>query len=476
MAGQVGKTRRTVWVVDDSPVDAERARRLLVEDHHVEVFHDGSEMLERLESGKLPDLVVLDWVMPHVTGIEVCRFLRKERASTLQILLLTAQHETEQIVEGLAAGANDFVSKPYADAELRARVKALVRTAELMERLKSAEDQVNELLASSPDALLSVDGDERVTFANEQATRIFNREASAFVGLPLKVLVPGLEHVADDSSKQHLPDVKIGDRMFAPTIRLRPRGQSVRAALAFRDVTERRMADERRLDFYSIVTHDLRSPLGAILLRTEMILSGRRGVLSGELLNDVRRIESAIRSMVALINDFLDLARLEGTSYELARDEIDLADVVRETTEELQPLVDASKMVLSCELAAQGATVVGERRRLQQVLSNLLGNAIKFTGEGGRITVRVAERQGYVETSVTDNGPGIAPEALPTLFDRYTRALDARHHVSGTGLGLMIVREVVEAHGGTVGVNSAKGEGSTFWFRLPRRVSAPPKP
>ena len=141
-------TRHTVWIVDDSPLDTQRARAVLDREYAVQTFSDGSAMLEHLASHAPPDVLVLDWVMPGVSGIEVCRFLRSGDAATkrLAILLLTMQTRTEQIVEGLDAGANDYLVKPYADPELRARVDALVRWNGLIDRAQKAEARVRELL------------------------------------------------------------------------------------------------------------------------------------------------------------------------------------------------------------------------------------------------------------------------------------------------------------------------------------------
>src|SRR5262249_26264005 len=153
-------SRRVIWIVDDSPSDAQRAAQALSADYAVRVFADGSSALEALGNSPLPDLFVLDWVMPGVTGIDVCRFLRSSNQRSvcnISVLLLTAKNKTEQIVEGLGAGANDFLAKPYSGEELRARVAALLRTKQLLERAEAAEQRVERLLAGSPDALISLD-------------------------------------------------------------------------------------------------------------------------------------------------------------------------------------------------------------------------------------------------------------------------------------------------------------------------------
>lgn len=178
---------RRVWIVDDSPLDAERARRVLSASFEVQVFQDGSAALECLTTQPAPDVMVLDWVMPGVTGVEVCRFVRSSAYGNLPlgIILLTSHRAVEQIVEGLSAGANDFVSKPFEDEELRARVASQIRAGELLERATEAEDLNRRLLESAPDPMLAIDASERLSFANSEACNMFGQPLQALLGLSL---------------------------------------------------------------------------------------------------------------------------------------------------------------------------------------------------------------------------------------------------------------------------------------------------
>ena len=129
---------RTIWIVDDSATDADRVKRLLVKsNYNVEIINDGAIALERLSSGATPDLILLDWVMPGITGIEVCQYIRSSptKISTIPILLLTAQHGTQEITEAFNSGANDYVSKPFVEDELMARVRALLQNKNLLQNL-----------------------------------------------------------------------------------------------------------------------------------------------------------------------------------------------------------------------------------------------------------------------------------------------------------------------------------------------------
>ncbi len=464
-----------VWVVDDSPLDAERARRVLADRYQVQVFADGSAMLEHLTAHAPPTLLILDWVMPGVSGIEVCRFLRSGNLARpeLSILLLTMQTDTQQIVEGLAAGANDYLVKPYADPELRARVDALVRSNGLLERAQKAEASVLQLLEHAPDPLISVDSDHCISYVNAEAQRALGQDARLLLGRPMSEVLPTLpaDQLLDAvRSSLPLPDIQIADQVFSPTVRRLPSEFHTGLTIALRDVTSRRTKETRRLDFYSIIAHDLRSPLSAMLMRTDVMLRGRRGVLSAEVIADLRKMDSHMRRLVALINDFLDFARMEDAAHKMERTPTDLADLIAETVDEFKPLIESTGQKLTVEVKDR-SVVLGDHRRLQQVVGNLVANAIKFTGAGGNIKVGGRSDGLWCEVDVEDDGPGIPAEVLPTLFQRYTRG-PANSESGGTGLGLLIVREIVEAHGGTVGVDSKPGQGSRFWFRIPAARSS----
>ena len=462
---------RKVWVVDDSDLDAERARASLCHDYRVEVFSDGADALERISQKQRPDVLVLDWVMPGVSGVDVCRYLRSTSGGLgeeMKVLLLTAHNETSQIVEGLGAGADDYLAKPDAAEELLARVAVLIRSQELVRRLASAEQTVRNLIDGSPDPLIAVDPDGILTYANLAACAALSRTSQQLVGAPVAEFVTGL--LTEVDAQGHLPDVVIGDQVFAPSVRPLPFDDSSKT-ISLRNVTQHRRLEARRLDFYSIVAHDLRSPLTSILMRTELMLAGKRGPLPEEGAGDLRKIESNVRSLVSLINDFLDIARFEGTGFKLERNEVDLVELVEEAIEQYRPLADSRRVGLQLVRPAQPMVTSGDRQRLMQVISNLLANAVKFTPQDGSVVARIALSGNMITVGVEDTGPGIPPEAISALFQRYVRVDRAVRKVEGTGLGLMIVREIVEAHGGTVGVDSEEGKGSRFWFRLPARTT-----
>lgn len=468
--------RRTLWVVDDSATDAERVRRLLVSDHDVEVIQDGAVALERLASGSLPDLIILDWVMPGISGIEVCQYVRSASGKLPQvpILLLTVRHGIQEILQAFSCGANDYVSKPFVDEELRARVSALLGTQRLLERAEAAEADLRTVLTHAPDPIFAVDAQGAVSFVNEEGLRVIGRTEAETLGARLSEVLPGisLRNIAVGPGESFLPvpDVEIGDRVFSPAIRVLPSDSAAFTTLALRDVTARRRAEARRLDFYSIIAHDLRSPLASVLLRLDLALRGRHGVLPASLISDLHKIDANIRSLVGMINDFLELARLEGLGYKIDKQPVNMGELMRATMEDFRPLMESSNMNWRSEGLDSLAIVSGDRQRLAQVLTNLISNAIKFSPPPATITTSLVLTEEHVEAAVEDTGRGIPQEELSRIFERFTRVGEATRETTGTGLGLMIVREIVEAHGGLVGVESQPGVGSRFWFRLPRHA------
>lgn len=466
---------RTIWVVDDSPTDAERVKRLLVACHYsVEVISDGATALERLASGTAPDLLLLDWIMPGLTGIEVCAYLRSlpGKNSKIPVLLLTAQHGSQEITQAFASGANDYVSKPFVDEELKARVEALIQNKRLLERAEQAEADVRAIMSNAPDAIFVINALGQVTFANKEALNIFSNSKETIIGKEFKSLFPEMAvqniGVGPGEAMLPLPDVKAEGRIFSPALRVLPSDNASTSTVVLRDVTARRQTESRRLDFYSMIAHDLRTPITSVLLRLGVALRGKNGELPPKHISDLRKSETSLRSLAGMINDFLELARLEGIGQKIEPTIIKLGDIARDTMDDFAPLMEKSELKWTSDDQTTDDVIYGDHRRMSQVISNLIGNAIKFTPVGGSIHTSLTSTESFVEMSVRDTGRGIPQHEIPTLFERFTRASEAPGESVGSGLGLMIVREIVEAHGGVIGVESEVGVGSRFWFRIPK--------
>jgi two-component system NtrC family sensor kinase len=232
-----------------------------------------------------------------------------------------------------------------------------------------------------------------------------------------------------------------------------------------RDITRLKELDRIKSEFVSIVSHDLRTPLTTI--RGYVSLLPRVGPLNDTQQDFVARVERSTDSIVDLIADLLDIGKIEaGVDWEMTV--VPLHTVVREVTERLQPNADLHRQTLGV-YAPDLPPVLGNRRRLEQVAANLIGNAIKYTPDHGSIDVALREDDGFLVLQVSDTGIGISLEDQRRVFDRFYRVeSEATETIGGTGLGLSIVRAIVKKHAGRVWVRSELGRGSTFTVLLPR--------
>ncbi len=371
----------------------------------------------------------------------------------------------------------------------------------------AASDEAKFFLAaiveSSEDSIITVDFDGTITTWNKGAERLYGYPADEALGKPLTMLTlpRDLEEVLANIDK-----IRRGETVEPfETERVQKDGQHLHLAVVLspvkdaagrvigistiaHDITERRRAEAERQqllarsqaaqtaaertnrmkdEFLATLSHELRTPLTAIVGWSEMLANPKLDPTTFQ--QAVEVIRRNARMQVKMIEDLLDISRIVTGKLQLSVRPVDLGTIIIAAVEGLRPAADAKKIRLDLQLDSAPWQVSGDPDRLQQVAWNLVSNAVKFTPRGGRVLVRLARAESQVEMTVSDTGRGIAPEFLPHVFDRFRQAdaTSTRGH-GGLGLGLAIVRQLVELHGGTVWADSA-GEslGATFTVSLP---------
>jgi PAS domain S-box-containing protein len=349
------------------------------------------------------------------------------------------------------------------------------------------------LLAIAVDAVIAMNDEQRIIFFNEGAERIFGWSASEVVGKPLAVLLPERYRRAHEGhvrgfaeahgrarlmgERQQISGLRKSGEEFpaeAAIQRLAVQGKDIYAAV-LRDVSARQRAEETLLqaihardDMLGIVSHDLRNPANAVKMLARGILeSDRAHQLSGDVVEQVQVIRQAAEQMDALIQDLLDVTRLEAGRLAVTPKLVDVDWLVDRAVEAMRPLAEAGQVSLNAA-QAEPLTLLVDPDRVQQLLSNVLGNAVKFTPAGGSVTMSVSRSGAQALFTVRDTGTGIPADELPRVFDRFYQLDDKTHGTRhGAGLGLPIARGIVEAHGGLIWIDSAPGTGTEVHFTLP---------
>jgi PAS domain S-box-containing protein len=351
------------------------------------------------------------------------------------------------------------------------------------------------IVDSSEDAIVSKNLHSIVMSWNKGAERTFGYSAEEMIGQSIIKLLPP-ERL--DEEAQILARLHRGERVeHYETIRRRKDGRLIDVSLTIspirndegvivgaskiaRDITEQKealrklaeaheqlkRADTMKAEFLATLSHELRTPLNAILGWVQIL---KNGATPDDLAQGVPIIERNVRAQAQLIEDLLDMSRIEAGKVSLDIQPVDLAEIVNTSIETLRPAAKGKDIRLTSAFSSIGGLVVGDKNRLQQILWNLLINAVKFTPKGGRVHVVIERSNSHVDLSVTDSGQGIAPEFLPHVFDRFRQAdsSSTRPH-GGLGLGLSIVKHLTELHGGSVRVTSPGiGLGATFTISLP---------
>jgi len=245
-------------------------------------------------------------------------------------------------------------------------------------------------------------------------------------------------------------------------------GRNVGTITVLHGITALKQMDRIKSDFVSMVSHEIRSPLNSILAQIKVVIDGLAGEVTAQQHEILGRAAEKIKSLVCLSSELLDLARIESGLISQEREALNLAELLDDQVAFYQAAAQAKKIRLELEGPITVTPVLVNRRNLEEVLANLIGNAISYTPEGGRVTVAAAMEEGYLKISVCDNGIGLAPEDLERIFTPFFRVKnDKTRFIIGTGLGLAIVKRIVEAHHGFVRVLSEPGQGSTFQVCLP---------
>jgi signal transduction histidine kinase len=272
-----------------------------------------------------------------------------------------------------------------------------------------------------------------------------------------------IDTVAREPTPEQISALEDLAKMVIDELDLRTAGR-----LAIEEVAMRKRLDDLKSAFVADVNHELRTPLTSIIGSLGLLSSGMMDELPEKPKELLTIADRNANQLLALINDLLDMSKLEAGAMEFDIESLDIVKLASHAVENTQNYAVEKHLTIEVITSLERLEVQADKRRLVQVMNNLLSNAIKFSPDHGRIDTRISKVDGYVRIEVTDQGPGIPPIQKAKIFEKFVQAnASDKLGVKGTGLGLSISKSIVEAHGGAIGVESTEGRGSTFFFELP---------
>jgi len=416
-------------------------------------------------------------------------------AATLVLVLLldararrrTARHlrGVQRFADALAEGDMREFRVAGPDAEVWERcARSLSRMAEEIAsqnvRERDARERLEAVIGAVEEGFLVVGPDERIHFANQRLAALFEVPGPVTHERPLLEVVremPVVEAVrsalAGRAATGEVETTPSSRRLRFRAAPVPVRDKAMGAVAVFRDVTEIRRAEAARRDFLANASHELKTPLASVRGYAELLVD--RGTRDPSINRSTEAILSNAKRLTALVDDLLELSRIESGGIALATDRFDAADAARHAIRDLEPRFEAKALEASVTVSGDATWVVGDRRALDQVLLNLLDNAIKYSESDGEVRIEVGpgSRSDRLRIAVVDTGVGISHKHQPRIFERFYRVDPGRSRsLGGTGLGLAIVKHLVQGMGGRIEVESEPGRGSRFWFELPRANSA----
>lgn len=484
-----------ILVVDDERGIREGCRRILSGEHStVEAAENGKEGLDRVKAGPF-DLLLVDLMMPVMGGLEMMDKVRDFDPEII-IIVVTGFATIETAVEAMKHGAYDYLPKPFTPDQLVAVVnrgletrRLRLQTKRLMEErdqklleVANEESRIHTILNSMTDGILVTNNEHQLVLWNPALLKMLNLDGRLETGTHISDTVPNKDLVKiiekayqPDASKYTTISEEIeisghGPRTLMVNVSVvrDEKGQELGVVSTLRDITGLKEIDQIKSQFVTMVAHEIRAPLAAIEGYLNAYLTGVAGsnpLITRQMLE---RAKTRAHSLLDLVSDLLQFIKLESKRLVRKKEMLDLTGIITNTVELLKGQGQAKELAFKVDIPKALPLVEADLGEMEQLLTNLVSNAIKYNRKHGSVLVSAGRSNHFLVLKVKDTGIGISEEHLPQVFDEFYRVSGPEtRYTTGTGLGLSIVKKIVESHLGRIEVESEPDKGTTFTVKLP---------
>ena len=486
-----------VLVVDDEQDIRDASERILSRiGYQVQKASRGDEALDILKKNSI-DIVLLDLKMPGMDGMEILARIR-ERSTEIQVIVITGYATVETAIEAMKQGAYDFIPKPFEPDQLRIVVNRAWEKIHFIQNAKKLEQERNRTLSdldteksrirtiieSFPSGVVVTDPKGRVMLMNPAFKQLLGIDSSLKTGNPLKDYLPDEDLcrlVLEISQGKHvdyddIPNYEFslpGEKYFMAKGQpvLGEKKECLGAVLNIVDISAMKLLDNLKSEFVAKVSHELRSPLSTIHEQLALVIKDMVGEDFAQDHHILDRAREKTKGLISLIGDLLDLSRIEEGIICHEPQSIRLEEILKNIIEFLRTSAQKKNQSLTLVLPQDELPeLIADPIALESIFGNLVTNAINYTQEGGEIIVTADMAGINSRVRVKDNGFGIADKYLNKIFDRFYRVKDDKtRYITGTGLGLPIVKGLLDSMGGFIDVESEPGKGSVFTVLLPAK-------
>ncbi|MBW1813500.1 MAG: response regulator [Deltaproteobacteria bacterium] len=470
--------KHNILVIDDEKRIRDVTNRMLTEEGFDVALAETGEIGMKMVDEKHYDIILLDLMMPGISGLDVLPHLKSHHPYSV-VIVITGYATLEHSIEAMKKGAFDFIPKPFSPQDLRIVIVKAIEFIRTLQDIANEKSRMGILVNQLSGGVMATDIQKRVALANPAFLKMIDYFEEDAIGQLAGDVVRNkkIERMIDKALSMHeekfadlTEELDFGDTILSVRcIPFRDRlNRNLGTITVVYDITALKKMDQLKSDFVSMVAHEVRSPLNSIGMQLKVILDRLAGDVTEKQHEILDRASGKIKALNNLCTELLDLARIESGLIVQEKEKLNMGKLLQDQTAFFQEAARAKEIQLELDTIPELQPMLANLGNMEEVFSNLISNAINYTPDGGKVTISAKVEKKYLCITVSDTGFGIPGEDLERIFERFFRVKNEKtRHIIGTGLGLPIVKSIVEAHNGKIKVESELGKGSRFYVYLP---------